>query len=141
MRFRSPGRSSPYGVRLGALLDLAGGPIEPLQAVLVGGYHGAWVPQVSDVHVSRAGLRPFGASPGAGIILALGASRCGLVASANIAGRRALIGAGAGVAGSVLLILLFTGYLTRMIVRPVRRAALMDERDPEMAHWRTRRDA
>jgi signal transduction histidine kinase len=48
--------------------------------------------------------------------------------SANIAGRRALIGAGAGVAGSVLLILLFTGYLTRMIVRPVRRAALMADR-------------
>jgi signal transduction histidine kinase len=48
--------------------------------------------------------------------------------SANIAGRRALIGAGAGVAGSVLLILLFTGYLARMIVRPVRRAAVMADR-------------
>jgi len=40
----------------------------------------------------------------------------------------ALIGAGAGVAGSVVLILLFTGYLTRMIVRPLRRAALMADR-------------
>jgi signal transduction histidine kinase len=45
--------------------------------------------------------------------------------SANVAGRRALVGAGVGVAGSTILILLFSGYLTRVIVRPVRRAASM----------------
>jgi signal transduction histidine kinase len=38
---------------------------------------------------------------------------------------RALVAAGVGVVGSILLILLFSAYLTREIVRPVRRAALM----------------
>src|SRR5207244_1830747 len=38
---------------------------------------------------------------------------------------RATFAAAAGVAGSILLVLLFTGYLTRTIVRPVRRAAAM----------------
>jgi signal transduction histidine kinase len=39
--------------------------------------------------------------------------------------RRAVVAASAGLAGSVLLILLFSGYLTRAIVLPVRRAAAM----------------
>jgi signal transduction histidine kinase len=39
--------------------------------------------------------------------------------------RRAVIAAGAGLAGSVLLIVLFTSYLTRAIIRPVTRAAAM----------------
>ena len=30
------------GVPLRSLLDTAGGPLEPLRAVLVGGYHGVW---------------------------------------------------------------------------------------------------
>ena len=47
---------------------------------------------------------------------------------ADSAGRRAL-GAGAvGLGGSLLLVLLFTGYLTRVFVRPVRRAAIMADR-------------
>jgi CHASE3 domain sensor protein/GAF domain-containing protein len=41
------------------------------------------------------------------------------------AARRATLAATAGITGSVLLVLLFTGYLTRTIVRPVRRAAAM----------------
>ena len=48
--------------------------------------------------------------------------------SADSAGRVAVAGAAAGAAGSILLILLFAGYLTRVIVRPVRRAALMANR-------------
>jgi signal transduction histidine kinase len=49
-------------------------------------------------------------------------------ADADSAGRRAL-GAGAvGLGGSILLVLLFTGYLARVIVRPVRRAAIMADR-------------
>jgi signal transduction histidine kinase len=39
--------------------------------------------------------------------------------------RSAVVAAGAGLAGSVVLILLFLGYLTRAIVLPVRRAATM----------------
>ncbi|MDQ1532341.1 MAG: hypothetical protein QOF28_102 [Actinomycetota bacterium] len=48
--------------------------------------------------------------------------------SAVTAERVAIAGAGVGAAGSILLILLFAGYLTRVIVRPVRRAALMADR-------------
>jgi signal transduction histidine kinase len=45
--------------------------------------------------------------------------------SADGADRLAIVGAGVGGAGSILLVLLFAGYLTRVIVRPVRRAALL----------------
>jgi signal transduction histidine kinase len=41
------------------------------------------------------------------------------------AARRALLVAACGVAGSILLIVVFAGYLTRAIVRPVRLAATM----------------
>jgi signal transduction histidine kinase len=46
-------------------------------------------------------------------------------ANAAKAGRGALVAGAAGLAGSVLLILLFAGYLTRAIVGPVREAAAM----------------
>jgi signal transduction histidine kinase len=49
-------------------------------------------------------------------------------ADADAASRRATIAAGVGVAGSMILILLFTGYLTRVIVHPLRRTALMADR-------------
>lgn len=42
--------------------------------------------------------------------------------------RRAVGGAAAGLAGSILLIFLFGGYLARAIVRPLRRAAVMANR-------------
>lgn len=75
-----------YGVTLGELLAGAGGPVAPLGAVLVGGYHGGWVPPDPALRVSRAGLAPFGASPGAGVVVALPSSACGLVETARIAG-------------------------------------------------------
>jgi signal transduction histidine kinase len=43
----------------------------------------------------------------------------------DAAARRAIIAAAAGLAGSILLIVLFAGYLTRAIVKPVREAAAM----------------
>jgi signal transduction histidine kinase len=49
-------------------------------------------------------------------------------ADADSAGRRALAAGGVGLAGSILLVLLFTGYLARVLVRPVRRAAIMADR-------------
>jgi signal transduction histidine kinase len=45
--------------------------------------------------------------------------------NSEAAARRALLVAACGVAGSILLIVVFAGYLTRAIVRPVRRAATM----------------
>jgi NADH:ubiquinone oxidoreductase subunit F (NADH-binding) len=77
---------APLGVRLGALLAAAGGPSSPLQAVLVGGYHGGWVPADMLLPLSREALTPFGASPGAGVVLALSAETCGLRETARIAG-------------------------------------------------------
>jgi NADH:ubiquinone oxidoreductase subunit F (NADH-binding) len=77
---------APYGVRLGELLDRAGCAAQPVQAVLVGGYHGAWVPPAGDLAVARSELARHGASPGAGVVFALPASACGVVESARIAG-------------------------------------------------------
>jgi signal transduction histidine kinase len=45
--------------------------------------------------------------------------------SSEAAARRALLVAACGVAGSILLIVVFAGYLTRAIAGPVRRAATM----------------
>ncbi|MET0766586.1 MAG: CHASE3 domain-containing protein [Aeromicrobium sp.] len=46
-------------------------------------------------------------------------------ADAEVAATRATAAAAVGVAASILTILIFTGYLTRIIVRPLRRAAMM----------------
>ena len=43
----------------------------------------------------------------------------------DAAAKRAIVAAGIGLGGSILLVLLFAGYLTRAIVQPVRRAAAM----------------
>jgi NADH:ubiquinone oxidoreductase subunit F (NADH-binding) len=75
-----------YGVPLGELITAAGGPTVRLQAVLVGGYHGGWAPADPQLPVSRQALAPYGASPGAGVVLALPVRSCGLVETARIAG-------------------------------------------------------
>ena len=75
-----------YGVSLGDLIDAAGGATGRLQAVLAGGYHGGWVPADPALPMSPAGLAPFGASPGAGVVVALPAHVCGLAETARIAG-------------------------------------------------------
>jgi NADH:ubiquinone oxidoreductase subunit F (NADH-binding) len=76
---------APHGIALADLLALAGGPVAPVRAVLVGGYHGAWVPgDRLDTPVSRARLAPFGGAPGAGVVVVLPADECGLRATADI---------------------------------------------------------
>jgi len=78
----------PHGLPLSAALELAGGADAPVQAVLVGGYHGGWLPMATARHapLSREGLRPYGCAPGAGVIMALPRSACGLRAAAGIVG-------------------------------------------------------
>lgn len=70
-----------------SLADLVApaGPHPGVQAVLVGGYHGAWVP-VSDFHIrlTKADLAPFGASVGAGIVHVLAGDACPLRAAADM---------------------------------------------------------
>jgi signal transduction histidine kinase len=47
---------------------------------------------------------------------------------ADAAAARAIVAAAVGLGGSILLIVVFAGYLTRAIVQPVRRAAAMADR-------------
>ena len=55
-------------------------------AVLVGGYHGAWVPAADlDVRLTRSDLTPYRAAVGAGVLHVLGASTCPLGFAAEVA--------------------------------------------------------
>jgi len=74
------------GTPVGQVLDLAGGPSAPLQALLLGGYFGAWVEaaQAAGRPFSAAGLADLGAGPGAGLIAALPAGACGLSEAARV---------------------------------------------------------
>ena len=75
----------PTGVPLGAVLDICQTP--PLGGVLVGGYHGMWLPTEAarDVAVSRRALDEAGGTLGAGIVLPLGEHTCPLGEVARIA--------------------------------------------------------
>ncbi len=76
---------APIGTPIGALIDAVGGPAAELSAVMVGGFYGTWLPvDALDTPYSRAGLLPLGASPGAGVVLALPASACGLAETARV---------------------------------------------------------
>jgi NADH:ubiquinone oxidoreductase subunit F (NADH-binding) len=75
----------PHGLPLGRLLEAAEPPVQ-LQAVLVGGFHGTWLPlpDALPAPLSRSGLAPFGGSIGAGVIMPLPTKGCGLEATAQI---------------------------------------------------------
>jgi NADH:ubiquinone oxidoreductase subunit F (NADH-binding)/ferredoxin len=75
----------PLGVPLGQVLDLCGAG--PADGVLVGGYHGCWVPEEAAyrVPVSQAGLAAIGGTLGAGVVLALGRDSCPLGEVARVA--------------------------------------------------------
>jgi NADH:ubiquinone oxidoreductase subunit F (NADH-binding) len=76
----------PVGVTGNDILRVAGGATEPLQAVLLGGYGGAWVPTgVLGMPFTPEALAPVGASPGAGVVVALPAGACGLVETVRVA--------------------------------------------------------
>ncbi|MGW3115819.1 NADH-ubiquinone oxidoreductase-F iron-sulfur binding region domain-containing protein [Streptomyces sp. NPDC001107] len=75
----------PLGTPLAVLLDRAGGPTEPVRAVLLGGFAGTWVP-AEHLHtpLTRRDLAPLGAAPGAGVLVALAHSACGLSETAGM---------------------------------------------------------
>ncbi|HEY1641276.1 MAG TPA: NADH-ubiquinone oxidoreductase-F iron-sulfur binding region domain-containing protein [Streptosporangiaceae bacterium] len=79
------------------LRDLLGG-LRPgqAQAVLCGGYHGAWLPaaRAAGLTLDNAALRPAGAFAGAGVLAELPASHCGLAETARVARYLALESAG-----------------------------------------------
>jgi NADH:ubiquinone oxidoreductase subunit F (NADH-binding) len=85
----------PLGTPLSRLLNLGKDTPGP-QAVLAGGYHGAWLPiaYASRLVLLNTDLRRLGASTGAGIFAALPANRCGLIETARVARYLALESAG-----------------------------------------------
>ncbi len=100
---RRPGvYETGIGAPISAVLALAGGLATALTALLIGGYSGTWVDQPAAMALpfSAAGLRPVGASPGAGLIAALPAGACGLAETARIA--RYLAAESAGQCGPCL---------------------------------------
>lgn len=75
-----------FGTPMADLLAAAGGPTEPLQALLVGGYFGTWVESSRALRLclARDDLRSVGCALGSGVLVALGESACGLHESARV---------------------------------------------------------
>jgi len=76
----------PLGLPVGSVLEMAGGARSPLGTLLLGGYFGTFV-RAADAMArpfSRKGLEPIGASPGAGLIVALPEHACGLSEAARV---------------------------------------------------------
>ena len=84
------GRPGVYEIALGTpvgqVLMMAGGPVERLQALLVGGYFGAWLPAEVAWHVPmcHSGLKAAGGAMGAGVVIALPDSSCALAETARV---------------------------------------------------------
>ncbi len=87
------------GMPVGDLVRRAGGPSEPPQAILAGGYFGGWLPYgpALDIPISDPALRGAGAALGPGVLVLLPESACGLAETAWIAGY--LAGQSAGQCG------------------------------------------
>jgi NADH:ubiquinone oxidoreductase subunit F (NADH-binding) len=75
----------PRGTPLRTVLAAAGTDLARVAGVLVGGYHGAWVPGATDVLLTVDDLARSGASPGAGVIPVLDRDTCPLAYAAGIA--------------------------------------------------------
>jgi NADH:ubiquinone oxidoreductase subunit F (NADH-binding) len=85
---RQPGvYEAPLGAPLNDVLEVAGGSVTELGAVLIGGYFGTWVPAAvaAEVDLSVESLGRAGAGLGCGVLAALPLGACGLVESARIA--------------------------------------------------------
>jgi NADH:ubiquinone oxidoreductase subunit F (NADH-binding) len=87
----------PFGVGLGSVLEYCGYPGEA--PVLLGGYHGTWVPPGHAPHlpVSRRELAAVGLTLGAGVVLPLDAGTCPISVTAGVTAY--LAGASAGRCG------------------------------------------
>jgi len=92
-------REAAIGTPLSALLgagDGASDENQTVQAWLVGGYHGTWLPMpgAAGITLDNASLGRFGAAAGAGVLAALPSDRCGLTETARITGYLAAESAG-----------------------------------------------
>jgi NADH:ubiquinone oxidoreductase subunit F (NADH-binding) len=77
----------PSGVSLGELVEHAGGPSTPIRAFLVGGYAGSWLApeRALDQPLDRASRRARRGKLGAGVVVALPATACGVCETARVA--------------------------------------------------------
>ena len=76
---------SAPGMPVALLLDRAGGAARAPQAVLLGGFAGGWLPASAlDTPFTRRDLAPWGASPGAGVLVVLPEGACGLAETARM---------------------------------------------------------
>ncbi len=88
-----------FGTPLRDLIARSGGFSERPRALLIGGYFGTWVPvsAAESLSLAEADLSRHGAALGAGAIVVLPASACGLLETARVA--RYLAGESAGQCG------------------------------------------
>jgi NADH:ubiquinone oxidoreductase subunit F (NADH-binding) len=84
---QADGTSQVIEVEIGAPLRTLLASQPAAQALLIGGFHGTWLPmaQAASLTLDNATLNKRGAALGAGVIAALPADRCGLVEAARIA--------------------------------------------------------
>lgn len=76
----------PSGLPLPEIVARAGGALEPIRALLVGGYFGAWITGVGDgLRFDDESLHAAGAASGAGVVVALGQSACPAAETARLA--------------------------------------------------------
>ncbi|HEY4851900.1 MAG TPA: NADH-ubiquinone oxidoreductase-F iron-sulfur binding region domain-containing protein [Streptosporangiaceae bacterium] len=74
------------GTPIGQVIMQAGGPTERPQALLVGGYFGTWIPAeyAWQIPLAQPTLRAAGGAMGAGIVIALPVTSCGLAETARV---------------------------------------------------------
>jgi len=84
---QADGTSQVMEVEIGAPVSTLLASQSAAQALLIGGYHGTWLPlaQAASLTLDNATLNQRGAAVGAGVIAALPADRCGLVEAARVA--------------------------------------------------------
>jgi NADH:ubiquinone oxidoreductase subunit F (NADH-binding) len=93
---RADGQPRISEVPLGVPLKDLTGEIGPDSAVLIGGYHGTWLPgsEASRLTLDNRSLAQAQARVGTGIVITLPPDRCGLVETANVVRYLALESAG-----------------------------------------------
>jgi NADH:ubiquinone oxidoreductase subunit F (NADH-binding) len=128
---RRPGvQEVELGTPLVDLLAEAGGVTAPPQAFLVGGYFGSWIgaERAAQLALSQASLRSVGASLGAGALVVLPESACGVAETARIA--RWLAGESAGQCGPCV-------HGLAAVAGALESLAACERRDvrPQLARW------
>jgi len=93
---QADGRAGVVEVAMGYPLRGLLGLRADVQAVLCGGYHGAWLraADAARLPLANAALKPAGAFVGAAVLIALPAEQCGLAETARVARYLALESAG-----------------------------------------------